>query len=243
VRSFPGPGDEEIVDMEVGKPFHVAVDRLRRVSSEVPSWSWRGLSLEDSANHAAASFTIQEGSLDFAPDGIDLSTLEPTPKQLIRLPLPDLRKRLDELQKGGDKQEMIEALNLDYVAPDFDSTRAEKLLTASPAEQRKMDPMEFLRAKIHLLHNDPLFHQLTSSSVRCNTYGPNAEKRDLRVGDRVTLGRYTFRLNELEKGGRRGYRMKLAYERVPSPLWLKRIVPRSIQRALRFRRSHERLVG
>ena len=106
-----------------------------------------------------------------------------------------------------------------------------------------MNASEFLRAKVHLFHNKKLFEQLTGPRVSCLIYGAGAEKKELRPGNSVELGRYTMRVSELTKGGRKDYRMMLDYEKVPSALWLKRIVPISIQRLLRFRRSHERIVS
>jgi len=49
-------------------------------------------------------------------------------------------------------------------------------------------------------------------------------------------------VDELTKGGRKDFKLGLSYERVPSPLFLKRLVPGSVQRTLRLRRSHERVV-
>jgi hypothetical protein len=243
IRSFPGAGDREIVELRLGQPLNVAVDRLRRMTSDVPSWSWRGLSVVEATNQAAATFTLKIGSQDLPPDGFDLSHLEGVPRGLIDLSLTELRPRLEELMKSGDKVEMIEALNLDYVAPDLDPTSAEKILNSTSAERRKMDVMEFLRAKIHLLHNDALREKITGPRVSCMTYGTGAEKRELRIGDTIDLGRYSFRVSALTQGGRKDYRMTLSYEQVPSALWLKRIVPASIQRLLRFRRTHQRIVS
>jgi hypothetical protein len=242
VRSFPGAGDQEILEIREECPLHVAVDRLRRISSGVTSWSWRGLSLAKDTKKADATFTLKLGSQDLPPDGLDLSHMESIPKELIRLPLPALRQRMDKLLKSGDKTEMIEALNLDYVAPDFDPEKAERLLTATASERRKMDPMEFLRAKIHILHNPTLHEKITGPRVDCLTHGKGAEKRELRVGDRFDLRRYSFRMIGLTTGGRKDYKITLSYEQAPSALWLKQIVPGFIQRVLRFRRTHERIV-
>jgi hypothetical protein len=242
VRSFPGAGDQEILEMRVDRPTHIAVDKLRRISSDVPSWSWRGLSIVQEPKDADATFKLQLGSHEIPPEGFDLSHLEGIPQELVELPLPELRNRMDELLKSGNKQDMIEALNLDYVAPDFDPIKAEKLLTASTSQRRKMDPMEFLRAKIHLLHNESLYDRITGPRVNCMIYGDNAEKRELRVGDRFELGPYAFRMKEFSAGGRKDYRITFSYEHAPSALWLKRIVPGFIQRILRFRRTHERIV-
>jgi hypothetical protein len=243
VRSFPGAGDQELLELRVSEPTHIAVDRLRKLSADTPSWSWRGLSLVENTKQATASFTALESDQSFPPEGLDLSKLDPMSKELIQLPLPELRRRLDELMKSGEKKDMIEALNLDYVAPDFQPARAERLLTASSSSRRTMNASEFLRAKVHLFHNKKLFEQLTGPRVSCLIYGAGAEKRELRPGNSIELGRYTFRVSDLIKGGRKGYQMTLSYEKVPSALWLKRIVPNSIQQLLRFRRSHERIVN
>ncbi len=243
VRSFPGAGDQELLELRVNEPSHVAVDRLRRLSADTPSWSWRGLSLVENTKQATASFTAHEGDQSFPPEGLDLSKLDAISTELIQLPLPELRQRMDELMKGGEKEDMIEILNLDYVAPDFQPARAERLLTASSSSRRTMSASEFLRAKVHLFHNKKLFEQLTGARVSCLIYGSGAEKKELRPGNSVELGRYTFRVADLVRGGRKGYQMTLSYEKVPSPLFLKRIVPNSIQRLLRFRRTHERVVS
>ena len=59
VRSFPGPGDREIMELWTGESLQIAVDRLRRVSSDVAAWSWKGLSLVESSNDAAVVMTVE----------------------------------------------------------------------------------------------------------------------------------------------------------------------------------------
>jgi len=243
VRSFPGSGDREIVDLGLDRPVHVAVDRFRRLSSGVPAWSWRGLSLLDSTREAAASLTLHQLNQEFPPDGFDLSRLDPTTRRLVVLPLPALHEELEKLQKSGNKDEMIFALNLDYAARNFSPTRAEKILTASVAERRKDEPMEFLHAKIHLLFDDTLYQRLTAPRVSCILFGQGGAKRDLRRGNRVRIGHYHFAVTDVALGGKKDGRLVLSYERVPSRLGLKTMIPGFLQRALRFRRCHERLVA
>src|SRR5437773_351209 len=43
VRSFPGPGDMEIVELKLGVPVHLALDRLQKVESG--GWGTTGLSM------------------------------------------------------------------------------------------------------------------------------------------------------------------------------------------------------
>src|SRR5262249_4989990 len=55
VRSFPGPGDVEVVELALGQPAHVAVDKLHRVESG--GWGASGLSLVSNARDATATLT------------------------------------------------------------------------------------------------------------------------------------------------------------------------------------------
>ena len=167
----------------------------------------------------------------------------PPASDLIGLPLDELRFRLDELAKSSSKEDQILALNLDYVARDLDPAAVEKILT-TPIELRgRIRGMEFLRAKAHLLHNPELARKVTSPKVVYKIYGDGAQEKELRSGARLRLGRYGFRVEDLRKGGRKDFCLELSYERVPSPLWLKRVIPRGIQKTLRLRRSHERVVS
>jgi hypothetical protein len=242
VRSFPGSGDREIVELRTGQPVQIAVDRLRRLSSDMPAWSRKGLSLVESSRTAVAGLTAKERSIELPPTGFSLDGMDDIARSLIELPLPQLGERLEELTKNGTKDEQIYALNLEYGAKDMEEPRAERLLTSVPSERSKFPVLDFLRAKVHLLDNEKLRRKLTGPSVRCKVYGRRAHEFDLRPGSKVQLGRYEFRVDELTKGGRKDFKLGLTYEAVPSPLFLKRIVPGSLQRALRLRRTHERIV-
>jgi hypothetical protein len=94
-----------------------------------------------------------------------------------------------------------------------------------------------------LLHNDTLYQALTGPRIECSLYGADPGKCELRPGAQVRFGRYVFEVKELAKGGRRDGRLVLAYEKVPSFLWLKNLVPGPLQRLLRLRRGHERVVN
>ncbi|HEY7817715.1 MAG TPA: hypothetical protein VIG29_05825, partial [Vicinamibacteria bacterium] len=181
-------------------------------------------------------------STELRPTGFSLGALDDTAKDLIALRLPELRKRLDQLANEGTKDEQIYALNLEYVAKDMEEARVERLVTSAPLERKKLATIDFLRAKVHLLHNEKLAKKLTSACVVSKIYGLNAQEQELRQGSKIQLGRYEFRVDELSRGGRKDFKLGLSYERVPSPLFLKRLVPAAIQRALRLRRSHERVV-
>lgn len=241
VRSFPGSGDREIVELRTGNSLQVAVDRLRRVA-DGPKWSWKGLSLVESSKQAAAMLTVKEHSTELPPMGVDIDGIDEIARSLIELPLDDLREGIEYLSKEGSKDEQIYALNLEYVARDMEEALVERLITAAPAERSKFGPLDFLRAKVHLLHNDKLNKKLTGPTIDCKIYGVRAQEYELRYGSKVKLGRYEFRVDELRMGGRKDVKLGLTYENVPSPLFLKRFIPGKIQRALRLRRSHERIV-
>ncbi len=101
VRSYPGAGDREVVELRNGEAVQVAVDRLRRLSSDVPAWSWRGLSLVESSKSAVAMLTAQEDSVALPPTGFALDGLDAISQELIVLRLPELREKLEALAQRG----------------------------------------------------------------------------------------------------------------------------------------------
>ena len=241
VRSFPGAGDREIIELRTGDPLQIAVDRLRRVS-DGPKWSWKGLSLVESSRQAVVTLTAKEQSTELPPTGFDIDGIDEIARSLIKLPLDDLRERIEYLSKEGSKDEQIYALNLGYVAGNVDEALVERLITGAPAERSKFGALDFLRAKVHLLENDKLKKKLTGPAIDCKIYGVHSQQYELRHRSKIKLGRYEFRVDELGMGGRKDVKLGLTYENVPSPLFLKRFIPGKIQRVLRLRRSHERVV-
>jgi hypothetical protein len=241
VRSFPGPGDVEVVELAKGAPAHLAADRLHRVGSG--GWATRGLSLVGSFKEAAATLTYQVPPLDISGAGLDIDGLDATTRELLPLDLEELRRRLDAFADGGTKEEKIYSLNLDYMAKNFDSEQAERLLTASPAERRRTPALDFLRAKVHLLGNDALRKRLTEPRLQMIGYGKAGEKRELGQGQALRIGPYGFVVQELARGGRKDAKLLLQYDRVPSLLGLKAALPRGFQRLFRLRRSSQRVVS
>jgi len=241
VRSFPGPGDSEVVELAKGVPAHLAVDRLHRVGS-TGSWATAGLSLVPSAKEAAATLTYQVPVLDLSAAGLDLDGLDARTRQLLPLELETLRQTLESFDSGA-KEEKIYSLNLDYMAKNFDPAQAERLLTTPVAERRRVAALDFLRAKVHLLTNDDLRRKLTEARVHIVGYGKGADRMELEQGARVRVGPYRLVVADLLRGGRKDLRLVLRYERVPSLLGLKMVLPGAFQRVFRLRRSSERLVS
>jgi hypothetical protein len=241
VRSFPGPGDLEILELAAEHPVHVAVDRIHR--SPDGTWSAQGLSLTADARSAAAAFTLQEPSIDLSGSSLDTSGLDPRDSELLRLDLDELRRALETATDTGTREEKIHALNLDYAARSLNADEVERLLARGAARRAKVAAIDFLRAKTHLAFNDALRRRLTEPCVTVSTYGKAATKRVLEEGDSLRVGRYGFLVREISRGGRRDVRLVLYYDRVSSLLGLKTVVPDALQRVVRLRHSRHRIVS
>ncbi|HLA76707.1 MAG TPA: hypothetical protein VJU18_03900 [Vicinamibacteria bacterium] len=240
VRSFPGAGDLELIELSLGPPFHVAVDKLHKL--EAGGWGSTGLCWVQDVKEAAASFTYQAPALDLTGVGLDPTSADATTQSLLHLSLDDLRKAIHRLTAEGNKDEQIYALNVEYIAQNFAAAEAEQLLKSQPHERRKIAPIDFLRAKAHLLFNDNLRKELTEPRVQVATYGARAERKELKPGAVVRIGRYGFIVKDVVKGGRKDVKLLLYYDRIPSLLGLKSWLPDILQRAFRLRRTQQRVV-
>lgn len=241
VRSFPGPGDVEILELAIGVPVHVAADRFHKVASG--GWATTGLSLVADAREATATFAYQASTLDVTGIGLDTSDLDEISLRLLPLGIDEFRKTLGDFAAWGSKEERIQALNLDYMAKNLEGKDAVRILSSAPADRRGIPALDFLRAKAHLAGNDALREKLLAPRVLAASYGKAAERKELSAGDRFRVGRYSFVAGKLNRGGRKDVRLPLYYDRVPSVLGLKTILPKAFQRLVRFRASSERIVS
>lgn len=241
VRSFPGPGDLEIVELSLGAPVHLAVDRLHKVESG--GWGTTGLSMVANPREAAATVTYQAPGLDLTGAGLDASGIDGIAQALLPLGLDELKKAIERYSEEGAKEEKIFALNLDYMAKNMTGPEAERILTAAPADRRRVPPVDFLRAKVHLVTHDALRRKLTEPRAQVVVYGKDGGRKDLAPGTAVRIGRYGFFVKDVTRGGRKDARLFLYYDRVPSLLGLKTLLPGAFQRAFRFRRRSQRVVS
>lgn len=241
VRAFPGPGDVEVLELALGQALHVAVDRIHRAPDG--TWSTQGLSLASDVRSAAATFTLQGAGIELTGAGFDTSGLDPRDGALLPLDLDELRRAIETATDSGSREDKIHALNLDYAARSLASEDAERLLTRPLGERARLSALEFLRAKAHLAFDDDLRRSLLKTRVHVVTYGRDPARGDLAPGAALRIGRYRFLVGEIDRGGRKDARVALRYDRVPSLLGLKTILPGVFQRALRFRRSRQRVVS
>jgi len=233
VRSFPGPGDVEILELGLGKAIHVAADRAGR----------QGLSLVGDTKEAAATFTYQPPALDLTGVGLDTAAAEPLTEKLLPLSFEELKRKLDAFSEEGSKEEKIFALNLDYMAKNLNSAEAERALATPVSERRRVAAVDFLRAKVHLLSNEALRKKLTEARVSYVGYGKGGQRKELAPASPLTIGRYGFLVTDVTKGGRKDVKLGLYYDRVPSLFALKNILPDAFQRVFRLRRSSQRIVS
>ncbi len=241
VRSFPGPGDLEILELTLNQPVHVAADKLRR--SPGGTWSAQGLSLVGDARAALATFTLQSAGVELTGAGLDLSGLESRDAALLPLGLDEMRRALEAATDSGTRDEKIHALNLDYAARSLEPQQVERLLTRPAGERGRIPAIDFVRAKAHLAFDEKLRRRLLQPKLLMVAYGKVGGRRELAVGDSLRLGRYRFLVREIAPGGRKDVRVVLYYDRVPSLLGLKTILPDLFQRAFRLRRSTQRYVS
>jgi hypothetical protein len=241
VRSFPGPGDLEIVELTKGSAVHLAADKMHKLDKG--GWGAMGLSLVADAKEAAATLTYQAPPLDLTGIGVEASEPDSPTQRLMPLPLDELKKALEALAESGSKEEKIYSLNLDYMAKNLEPAEVERILAGPLADRRRTGALDFLRAKVHLLSNDELRRRLTDPRVHMVTYGKQGARKDLLPGAPAHIGRYGFLVKDVGRGGRRDVRLVLYYDRVPSLLGLKTILPDAFQRFFRFRRSSQRIVS
>ncbi len=239
--SVAGPGDLDVIELSLGVPVHIGVDRLHRI--EAGGWGTTGLSLVGDARDAAATLTYQPSSLDITGVGLDTTGLDPLSQQLLPLGIDELRKALEHYADEGAKEEKIYALNLDYMAKNMSPGEAERILTSAPADRPRLSAPEFLRAKAHLIANDTLRRKLTDPRIQLVSYGRDAQRKELVPGALCRIARYGFLVQDITRGGRKDARLVLYYDRVPSLLGLKTVLPDAFQRVFRFRRRSHRTVS
>jgi hypothetical protein len=240
VRSFPGAGDTEVIELKLEQPVHLAADRPHKLESG--GWAPTGLALVADARDAASTLVYHAPITDLTGSGLSMADPDPLTVQILPLGLDDLRATLERFSTQGSKEEKIYALNMEYIARSFDPKEAERLLTTAPADRSRIAALDFLRSKVYLVSNADLRKRLTEPHVHIVNYGKDAGRKQLAPGARVRIGPYGFTVKDITRGGRKDARVVLQYDRIPSLFGIKTWMPGVVQRLCRFRRSSERLV-
>ena len=154
-----------------------------------------------------------------------------------------MRRALEEATDAGSREDKIHALNLDYAARSLLPEEVERILARPPGERPRLGAVDFVRAKVHLALDEALRRRLLEPRLQVVTYGKDAGRHEVAAGGVVRVGGYGFVVREIARGGRKDARVVLYYDRVPSLLGLKTLLPDFFQRAFRFRRSRQRVVS
>src|SRR5258708_38479632 len=78
---------------------------------------------------------------------------------------------------------------------------AERLLTAAPADRRRMSAVDFLRAKAHLITNDTLRRKLTEPRAHPQGYGRGPRRGGAFPGGVARGGGHGFLVKDGGRGG------------------------------------------
>ena len=243
VRSFPGPGDLEILELAVDQPVHVAADRIHRAPDG--TWSAQGLSLVADARAAAATFTLHGGSA--RADGRGPRHDRPRPARR-RAPAPRARRDASRPRDGDRRRARARTRSTPSTSTTPRAASSRRRRSGSSPGRAPSAPrlaaVDFVRAKAHLAFDEALRRRLLE---------PRVQRRELRQG----RGAAGARARGL--AARRPLRLPRARDRraaaartrgscstttaCRSLLGLKTILPDVFQRAFRFRRSRQRVVS
>ena len=243
VRSFPGPGDLEIIELAVTS----RCTWRRTACAALPTAPGRPRGSRWSKTRARPPrrFTLAAARTRTSPasGSTRAGSTHATPRS-CRSDLDGVRRALEAATDYGTREERIHALNLDYARPWPRLARGGAAAAhRPPAERARIPALDFVRAKTHLAFAEALRQRLVEPRVQLVTYGKDATRQELVQGASLRIGRYGFVVRELGRGGRKDQRLVLYYDRVPSLLGLKTILPDVFQRAFRFRRSRQRVVS
>ena len=176
VRSFPGPGDLEILELQVDQPVHVAVDRLHRSPDAV--WSAQGLSLVPDARTAAATFTLQGAGVDLSGHRLRHRRARPPRRGAAaarsrRAAGP--RSRRPRTRARARRRSTRSTSTTPRAA--CDASEAERILARPQGERRRSGALDFVRAKARLALDDALRRRLLEPRVQVLTYGKDGTRR------------------------------------------------------------------
>ena len=211
VRSFPGPGDLEILELAVDQPVHVAADpdppRARRHLVGARAEPRRRRAHRRRHVHAAG------GSLELTGAA---STRAASTRATRRLPLDldEMRRALETATRRRDARGKIDALNLDYAARGLEPRRRSGTSPARAAERARSPRWTSSGPRRASPSTRPC--AAACSSPACSVWS-TGRTRGARSSRRGSAARRRLRLPRARdrRGGRKDARLVLYYDRVP----------------------------
>jgi hypothetical protein len=239
IRSFPAPGDREVIDLVEGVPVLLGAGiRDSGVISNLSSARPKGgLQQVATTSHALGSLSYQRRNFDFTSRGLlAVTKLDPIAKRLLDVDIQVLSAKLDEMEKRGTDEEIIAATDLKYYCSNLDADKVKQILQAREMDRADIPAAEFLKAKVYVSMAPDLLEELTEHRVCMTIPGRNIIRSHATPGAVYDLGRYRMRVVAVSKDSKYSARVTLEYVRVPSTLGLKSLIPPVVQRWLRLRR-------
>jgi hypothetical protein len=239
IRSFPAPGDREIIDLTDSAPVLIGLDPPPHMLLSTPRRraSRRGLQPVVATSAAVASVSYQRRIFDFTSRGLkSVQRLSTIYRQLLDMDVRDLGRHLERMERGGTDEEIIAATDLKYYCSNMDVDHIKSILRAREMERMDIDAKEFLMAKVYVSLAPDLLQEMTEQRITLSIPGRNIIRAQLQEGQEYDLGRYRVRVVALRKDSLSTARLILEYVRMPSTLGLKRFIPAAVQRLIRFRR-------
>lgn len=238
IRSFPAPGDKEIIDLTDGAPVLIGADQPVQMLLSTPRRASRhGLQPVIATSAAVASVSYQRRIFDFTSRGLrNVQKLSPIYRQLLDMDVRDLGRHLERLERSGTDDEIIAATDLKYYCSNMDVDHIKNILRAREMERMDIDAKEFLMAKVYVSLAPDLVQEMTEQRITISIPNRNMIRAQLQEGQSYDLGRYRVRVVALRKDSPTTARLVLEYTRMPSTLGLKRIIPSAIQRVIRCRK-------
>jgi hypothetical protein len=240
IRSFPAPGDREIIDLVEGVPVLIGAGHRNPgafggLSRARPKG---GLQQVAETSHALASLSYQRRNFDFTSRGLQgITKLDAIAKRLLDMDIQMLGAKLDEMEKRGADEEIIAATDLKYYCSNLDAEKVKQILQAREMDRMDIQAADFLKAKVYVSMAPDLLEELTEHRVFLTIPNRNIIRSQLTPGQIYNLGRYRIKAAAVSKDSKYSARVTIEYLRVPSTLGLKNLIPPAVQRWIRLRRT------
>lgn len=238
LRSFPAPGDTEILKLEEGVPIYLGTGNQDPLVLANPDHVRRKVGLQHvlDSNYAQASFVYLKTPIDFSPKDLPgLSQLDPIYRSLLEEDIRRIPERLQHMENSSSDDEVIAATNLHYYCSDLDPERIRSILLARGTSRKSISCEDFLKAKIYVALAPDMLQELTEYKVLVSVPAMQLMRAEASPGMTLKIGRLTMTLADIQTDAQFGASLVLEYRRMPTFMGIKLWMPHPIQRVLRLR--------